>query len=651
MKRTVLLLAALLLPPAARAQDLDYFNFEKASLRDVINIHSDASSRLDFAGREAPAIVTVLTRDEILDSGARNVFDVLSQVPGLDFGVDVEGNIGLGVRGNWAQEGKVLVLVDGQRYNEDFMGTAQLERIPVEEIEKIEVIRGPGSVIYGGSAELGVIKITTLKAKEINGERATAAYGRTAKGAQDGSFNFAYGRSGPGGRLTVQLYLADADKGDRRYTDFNGGSYSMEDASQLKTRSLNLGFFKDGWKARVIADLYRTRERDGWTDTILPRPMDRDFDSYFAELRRDFRPSDLLSVSAALNATYEKPYWGFDPEYYFRDKTSRYLKATVNAVYAASPRARLSAGAEASVDSARLMSYDAAPSTAAPLILFANGRRSVSYANSAVFMEGMEEFSFGTLSAGARYDDNQDFNSAFSPRIAWTKAMDKLHFKAIYGMGFRSPGIDNLAANPQLKPEKSKTTELETGYMACGDVYLTADVFDMRIDDPIVFYTDGAGQHYGNYGHTGTRGFELSAKVKKNWGYANLSYSYYVAYDNKVDFYNSGVSGTLLAFARGKAALNASFNVSSDLILSPSAVYYAGRRGYTAANTVTGLGDVALVNIYLARKSLMRGRLELGFGVYNIFNAPYSYIQPYDGGHSPLPALSREFRTRAAYRF
>jgi outer membrane cobalamin receptor len=263
----------------------------------------------------------------------------------------------------------------------------------------------------------------------------------------------------------------------------------------------------------------------------------------------------------------------------------------------------------------------------------------------------MEEFSFGTLSAGARYDDNEDFASAFSPRIAWTKAMDKFHFKAIYGMGFRSPGIDNLTANPRLKPEKSKTTELETGYLACTDVYLTADVFDMRIDDPIVFYTSGAGQEYGNYGHTGTRGFELSAKVKKNWGYANLSYSYYVAYDNKVDFYDSGVSGTLLAFARGKAALSASFSAARDLVISPSAVYYSGRRGYTAANTVTDLGDVALVNLYIARKNLLRGRLELGFGVYNVFNAPYSYIQPYDGGHSPLPALSREFRTRAAYRF
>ena len=103
-----------------------------------MNIKTQVASRLDFSAREAPGILTVITREEILNSGARNLIDVLRLVPGLDFGVDVESTLGLGVRGNWAYEGKTLVLVDGQRYNESFMGTVQLVRLSPEQVEKID---------------------------------------------------------------------------------------------------------------------------------------------------------------------------------------------------------------------------------------------------------------------------------------------------------------------------------------------------------------------------------------------------------------------------------------------------------------------------------------------------------------------------------
>jgi outer membrane cobalamin receptor len=127
------------------------------------------ASRLDFTARQAPGIVTVITREEIINSGARNLMDVLRLVPGLDFGVDVESSLGLGVRGNWAYEGKILVLVDGQRYNESFFGSAQLERISPEQVERIEIVRGPGSAVYGGFAELGVIKDNHQERQAIGG--------------------------------------------------------------------------------------------------------------------------------------------------------------------------------------------------------------------------------------------------------------------------------------------------------------------------------------------------------------------------------------------------------------------------------------------------------------------------------------------------
>lgn len=633
------------LPPAARAQDLEFFDFERASLEDILDIRTRAASRLEFQAREAPGIVTVLTREELRNSGARDMIDALRLVPGLDFGVDVESLLGLGVRGNWAHEGKVLVLVDGQRYNEAFFGTPQLERIPVEQVERLEVIRGPGSVVYGGSAGLAVIKITTRGYKAINGAQAAAAYGFTENGAAERRLTLALGGPLDDGGLTAQLTAARADRGDRRYADASGGSYDMKGASDMESRVVNIGFHSGGLSGRLIADQFRTSQRDHYDATILPRPAARNFDAYFAELKKDFPLSEGLTFTPAVNYSWQEPYNGYDPVEYPRDKSSRYVKGTVNALYAAAERTRVSGGAEISLDEAFL------DRRTPQAWYFKTGGKYVHYRNTAVFAEAVTETGLGALSAGARYDRHEKFAPAFSPRLAWTKALERWHLKAICSGAFRAPGIDNLDANLDLKPEKTFTRELEAGFKTGGDLYLSANLFDTRIKDPIVFYVDGTGQHYGNYGETGTRGFELAGKLKQDWGYGDVSWSHYAARGNRVDFYASGGSGALLAFARNKFALNASFKLGADFSVNPSVAYYSGRRGYDASGVRRRFDDALLANLNFSRAGLLGGRVKAAIGVYNLFNTAFSYLQPYDGGHPPLPALSREYRGSLSYRF
>ncbi len=650
MKRLCLssLLALLPVSPAfaVATGDLDFFDFERASLEDTLNLKTDVASRLDFTAREAPGIVTVITREEIINSGARSLVDVLRLVPGLDFGVDVESNLGLGVRGNWAHEGKILVLVDGQRYNESFLGTAQLERISPEQVERIEIIRGPGSAVYGGFAELGVIKITTRSARSIGGTEAALAYGYMARTYGDKSANLAFGRTFENFELSSQLYAADMNRSDRRYTDFNGGSYSMEHASEIHSRNLNIGLKNQGLNVRLIADLHRTTQRDGYATGILPRPMDRDFNAYFAEVNREFAVGEKLTVTPAFNYSYQQPYNGYDAVIYPRDKSSYFSKGTVTSEYSASERTKFSGGLEMSQDKAVL-----ANTTPAGYYYFKNGKDHITYTNTAVFAEGVSEYPIGMLSAGARYDKNEGFDPAFSPRLAWTKVFGRLHMKAIYSRAFRAPGIDNLVANPDLKPERTTVGEFETGYKFTDAFFLSGNLYSMRIKDPIVFYVENSVQKYGNYGRTGTDGFELTARLKKDWGYCDFSYSYYTAPDNGVAFYNAGGGDTMLAFARDKFALNSSLKLFPGFSANPSAVYYAGRHGYYAAGLTKRFDNVLLANLNLVFKDLLNGRLELDLGVFDIFNSGYSFLQPYDGGHAPLPGSSREVRTRLAYKF
>ena len=105
-----------------------------------------AASARTFDLRESPGVVTVISAEEIRASGARDLVDLLQLIPGFTFGVDVWGVVGLAVRGNWAHEGKVLLLVDGQEMQELDYGTLQFgNHIPVSVIHRIEIIRGPGS--------------------------------------------------------------------------------------------------------------------------------------------------------------------------------------------------------------------------------------------------------------------------------------------------------------------------------------------------------------------------------------------------------------------------------------------------------------------------------------------------------------------------
>ncbi|MDQ7772955.1 MAG: TonB-dependent receptor plug domain-containing protein [Elusimicrobiales bacterium] len=640
-------LAALLaaVPAAAsEAIDLDFFSFERASLEEILNIRTSVASRLEFAAREAPAIVTVITREELLNSGARNMIDALRLVPGLDFGVDVESLLGAGMRGNWGHEGKILVLVDGQRYNEYFLGTAQLERVPVEQVERVEVIRGPGSVVYGGSAGLGVIKVMTRGAGSIKKGDASASFGAMRGGPSGYTGNLAVSGAGADWELTAQSYNADLARGDRRYTAFDGTSYSMKEDSDMETRNLNIGLRKGLLSARLIADLHRTWQRDGYSTGTYVTDHERNFDAYFGEIKYELRPAEALSLTPAFNYSYQKPYSGYDAAVYPRERSSTHLTGSLTAVYAASPRIRVSAGAETSLDRGKM---DARTPT---VYRFDGTKDAVSYSNNALFAETVAESPFGLISAGARYDKHQKFDPALSPRLAWTKVFGGGHFKAIYSGAFRAPGIDNLDSNQNLKPEKAYVAELEAGLKAGENFYLTANVYDIRIKDPIIFFVGGT-QQYINAGDTGTRGLELAARLKKDWGYYDFSYSCYTAADNEVDLYEAGAGHALLGLARQKVAFNASFKLAEKLSLNPSAVYYVGRYGYHTYDRVRRYGDKLLANLWLSRGGLLGGRLEAGAGVYDIFDSGYGYLQPYDSGHAPLPAPSREIRARLSYKF
>jgi outer membrane receptor protein involved in Fe transport len=144
--------------------------FKLLSEEESISIVSKRVGQQESAERTS-AIVSVLTRKKIQDSGARNLADILKQLPGVEVFYDQFGFYKVAFRGIRSRSG-VLLLLDGHRMNNFYDGSTFLD-IRADAIEKVEVIRGPGSSVHGTNALVGVINVVTrdlnpTKQQEIN---------------------------------------------------------------------------------------------------------------------------------------------------------------------------------------------------------------------------------------------------------------------------------------------------------------------------------------------------------------------------------------------------------------------------------------------------------------------------------------------------
>jgi iron complex outermembrane receptor protein len=176
------------------------------------------ASRRAQSSLEAPNATTVITAEDIRLSGATSLVELLRRVPGADVMELGVGSANLSLRGfNQRIANKVLVLIDGRTEYQDFLGTTLWSAVPIglEEIERIEVIRGPGSALYGANAMLGVVNIITRAPG--TGPRAQvhamAGGGHTAAG----SF-LSHGATGPL-RYRLSVGYGQTDKWSRDFAD------------------------------------------------------------------------------------------------------------------------------------------------------------------------------------------------------------------------------------------------------------------------------------------------------------------------------------------------------------------------------------------------------------------------------------------------
>jgi outer membrane cobalamin receptor len=641
-------LTLFLFSAAAAAQPVSdedrFYRLERTSLEKLLNMETSVASRVPVELRRTPGVVTVITAEDIELSGARNLVDLLRLIPDFEFVSDVQGNIGISARGNSAIEGKVRVIWDGQTFNELLYGTVQFDRFPVDQIERIEIIKGPGSVIYGGMGELAVINMVTRTPGSLDGSRAYAAYGhmKEARGRAFGGYQF--GRDYGDASFSALAHVSKAQRSDRDYKDFDGNSYDMDGNSELESKNLNLFLQKKDFGVRFIADEYSLLERDHWGTVLSTGATRIKFPVYSLEAKGAVDAGGELRFEPRFSFQYSKP-WNENDEHFPYDKTVRHYAGGLTAFYSTVSPLSVMAGAEFERDEIKVGARTSADSS------YGGGRNGAWFENLALFAQTTLDLSALTFTAGGRLDYNSATGSDFSPRLAVTGGMEDLHFKAIYSGGFRKPTAENLRITPAIKPEHTTAVELEAGYKFSGSFFASVNAFDITIRDTILYYS-GPVEDYLNSGRTGTRGYGVDLKYDKGACRLELLYSAYSASKNTVAYTTPPSAGSaLLGTPRHKAVLISRFSLSERVSLSPSLIYLSRRYGYYAAGTARSYAEMTQANFYLHGRDVFADGLNLGLGAHDLFGSGYSHIQSYDGGHAPLPSASREIFVKAAYAF
>lgn len=686
-----LTLAAILamMPLAAHAQDfskmditaLDSIDFDKLLDIDLMQV----ASKKPLAKKDVPGVVTLIKREEIVNSGARDLIDVLRLVPGVEFGGDVQGIIGFGARGNWANEGKSLVMIDGMQINEFLFATVPIaNRIPLDNIERIEIIRGPGSSFYGGFAELTVINIITRLPQDINGVAVSGNFGQMSSALGRYGGNISIGKNFGNVSIGASAYLGQANTSDRSYTGLDGVTFPMAGTQTTMPLHVNGSLKYGDFQARVLYDRYNTTMRNGIGKT-LPQTFSTNFTSLIADARYDWKISERVTLTPRINYTRQQP-WNLadsvalNPASNFNflviDKSVERLTGSLQVSVDVSKALFFTLGTEYYLDNGIASSRDPISS----LWSDSNGvqSRTVQYNNLGVFLQALLTTDIVNVNAGLRMDRHSAVPLAFVPWLGITKTIGNFNFKALFGQNFRAPSIENIRLFPAIKPELTTALEVELGYQLQYNMFISANIFDISIRDAIVF----GGGGYANFARTGTRGVEVEYFFKDTWGSVNLGYSFYTAnYDGLPDsvralnpyrvwsfrtsregrqeslFTNDNV---LLGFAPHKLCLNSSFNLSSvleGLTINPSFIFLSGRYTVSELKIFEGVQTVqetkphALLNVFVHLKNVFQiAGLDVGAGVYDVLGSHYDFIQPYNAGNAVLAGPSREILVRAAYR-
>jgi outer membrane receptor protein involved in Fe transport len=622
------------------------------TLDDLLDTKVSGAAKYDQVARRAPASVSIVTADDIARYGYRTVADVLGRVPGFYTSND-RNYAYVGVRGfsrPTDYNNRVLLLIDGHSTNENVFGSAQLGSelaLDLTLVERVEIIRGPGSALYGTGAMLTVVNVILKRGNTLNG-------GRAAAGA--GSFGKSNGLLMAGTQTERGLDVVAGLFGTRV-----GGQdlFYPEYASDPATHGVARGLDGEKSYGAVLSAYYGNFHFMGLTTSrqkdIPTGAFGVTFGEPGAQTTDKHRLLDLswegeIASNVSLRMRASTDSYGYKGQYpsstmSFEGADNNWWGAEAQLRWDPRPDNRFTAGAEYRRDTrADYRNFDA----------------------SETFFRG--DFPFDTISGyvqdeyqvtdnlavtgGVRYDRYSTGQSAVNPRGALVfNATPSSTLKLLYGRAFRAPNIyetryqDPVAGakdNPNLKPERIETLEVDWEQRFGSYLFGTVSAYQSRMTDLIDQVVDPADSllQYQNRGTARTRGIELELTALFPGGASGYaSYSYATVIDAQTN-------ETLTNSPAHLAKLGASAPLLRWLRLSGELFYEAGR--LTVQDTRTSASFLANATLLIEPPQTP---LRLSLQVRNLFNAQYATPGGFEHRQAAIAQDGRSFSATVKCRF
>lgn len=653
----VVLIAGAALPGAAQTGPQD---LSEASLEDLMKIEVYTASRHVQSAQEAPSSVTVITADQIQKHGYRTLADILRTVRGFyvtyDRNYSFVGIRGLNRPGDFNT--RVLLLIDGHRLNDNIYDQAMTGTefpLDIDLIERVEVIRGPVSSLYGANAFFGVVNVITRKGRDVGGlEIASEA----------ASFNTYQGRVSYGRRLPQLEFLFSGtfhgSRGHNRlfYPEFNAPETNNGWAVHVDDDQVGSLFSTLHFKDFTLQALTASREKGiptGSYGTVFNSSGSRTTDahSYF-DLRYEHTFSQDWNLLA--RAFYDR-YLYYGTYVYASEENPTGISPNKDAVDGKwwgtelqlsktfLRRHRVTFGSEYRNNLRQYQSnYDIDP----PFIYFRDQRSSFTVAT---YLQ--DEFSITkslALNAGLRYDYYDNIHSSASPRAALIyRPAQSTALKFVYGTAFRVPNVYELyyvsfdeLANPQLSPEKIRTFEFVWEQTLNKNLSFSSSLYQNKLDHLIGLQTTADGLlQFANIHRAQSRGLELELNGKWPAGWeGGLNYSIQRTED-------TATHQTLTNSPTNLAKLSVVAPLWRKKLFAGLDTQYTGRRATPQLGHVAG---APVFNLTLFARELGK-HATLSASIYNLLDR--AYFDPGSAEHlqNAIKRDGRNFRFKLTWNW
>lgn len=608
---------------------------------------------------QAPASVSVVTADDIKYYGYENLADALRNQRSMYIVSDGLNELA-GVRGFTRANdynSSLAILVDGRPTNELLYGQSHLDTnfdVPMEAIKQIEIIRGPGSALYGTNAEYGVVNVVTKDGSDINGVEASVMGGtldtvqsNILAGGVVGGWDIAADFNGFSSQGDRHVHLDGVNSPTLNFGNIDDQDYSGNYAGFIKARYGEFTAELD-LERRQQDNEYATYNPSFFDTGVIHEQRDNITLKWDHELSQD---QSLHAMGYYSHYSYQQPIpeatdaTGLPTEVYTTTSFEDWIGADINYDLVANKNFQLIVGADGtqSLDT-RQHDYD----TASGDVL------NVPASYTAWALYGQAEYDVNdhlSLTAGARVDEIQRVGASLSPRFAIVGTPTKSDtLKVLYGRAFRDPTLYDLlytdpganTANPDLKPEVVDTYELvwQKRYADNWSTTLDGYYWVLQRANGNVLLGDGSiqTQNVGTYNAKG-----LEAEVDKSWS-KHGQFRLYGSYDW------TDAAGMLPPqspkWMVGTALAVPIYRPNTVLSIEPQFV------GPMASGGVGFTQPTYLTNIVFTTDDLVRD-WTFQAGVYNLFSkgARLPGGGPTEQVGNTLPYPGTEFRLNITHRF